>query len=159
NIRLLDNYEVIGLNKSDNSHSRITGVRLRRRDNPQDEESLDTNLVVDASGRGSQTPAWLAALGYPPVEETLVKIDVGYATRIYRRESFSSWKAMAIYPWPMEAKRVGYIFPIEENGWIVTLSGRLHDHPTADEAGFLAFARDLARPDIYEVIKDAVPLS
>jgi len=41
----------------------------------------------------------------------------------------------------------------------VTLSGRLHDHPTADEAGFLAFARDLARPDIYEVIKDAVPLS
>jgi flavin-dependent dehydrogenase len=124
-------------------------------------ESLSTNLVVDASGRGSQTPHWLAALGYPPVEETLIKIDLGYATRIYRRSDSvpGHWKAMSIYPWPPEMTRTGYIFPIEGNAWIVTLSGYLHDHPAGDEDGFLAFASSLARPDIYEAIKHAEPLS
>jgi len=100
-------------------------------------------------------------LGYPPVEETRVKIDIGYATRIYRRpvNAPDTWKAMGIYPWPLGMKRTGYIFPIEGNAWMVTLSGCLHDHPPAEEAGFLAFAGSLAKPDIYEAIKDAVPLS
>jgi|SRR5947209_4975405 len=56
-------------------------------------------------------------------------------------------------------KRIGYIFPIEGDAWIVMLSGYSRDHPPADEAGFLEFARKLARPDIYEAIKDAEPLS
>ena len=162
NVRILDNCEVLGLNGGADHRSGITGVCMRRRrDNVQNEEYLHTNLVVDASGRGSQTPSWLAALDYPPVEETLVKIDVGYATRIYQRPNNAprDWKAMGIYPWPLEMKRTGYIFPIERNAWMVTLSGCLRDHPPADEAGFLEFARKLGRPDVYEAIKDAEPLS
>lgn len=42
----------------------VTGVRL------DDGEEVASDLVVDASGRRSQLPAWLAALGArPPVEE------------------------------------------------------------------------------------------
>jgi 2-polyprenyl-6-methoxyphenol hydroxylase-like FAD-dependent oxidoreductase len=162
NVRMLDNCQVLGLIGGSDQSSSVAGVWVRRRDDhAQSEVGLASNLVVDASGRGSQTPAWLAALGYPAVEETLVKIDVGYATRIYRRPDTvpGDWKVMGIYPWPLEMKRMGYIFPIEGNAWMVTLSGCLRDHPPADEAGFLAFARSLARPDIYEAIKDAEPLS
>ncbi|HEY4036875.1 MAG TPA: hypothetical protein VGL94_23200 [Ktedonobacteraceae bacterium] len=151
---------MVGLISSADSSS-ISGVHIRSCHNVQNEEHLDTTLVVDASGRGSRTPSWLTSLGYPAVEETLVKIGVGYATRIYRRPStFSSdWKAMAIYPWPLDTKRLGYIFPIERNVWMVTLSGCLYDHPSADEVDFLAFAHSLSRPNIYETIKDAEPLS
>jgi 2-polyprenyl-6-methoxyphenol hydroxylase-like FAD-dependent oxidoreductase len=162
NVRLFDNWQVLGLIGAFNHRCGITGVRVRPRGNyAQNEEWLPATLVVDASGRGSQTPFWLAALGYPPVEETLVKIDVGYATRIYRRPESAPvhWKALGIYPWPPGMKRAGYLFPIEGNAWMATLSGCLHDHPPADEAGFLAFARSLARPDMYEAIKDAEPLS
>ena len=90
-----------------------------------------------------------------------MKIDVGYASRVYHRPHNAPhvWKVMGIYPWPLEMKRIGYIFPIEGNAWMVTLSGCLHDHPPADEAGFLEFARKLGRPDVYEAIKDAEPLS
>jgi len=162
NVRIIDNCEVLGLVSGSNNCSGITGVSMRYgRGTVQSQRYLKTNLVVDASGRGSQTPSWLTALGYPPIEETLVRIDVGYASRVYHRPHNAPhvWKVMGIYPWPLEMKRIGYIFPIEGNAWMVTLSGCLHDHPPADEAGFLEFARTLARPDIYEAIKNAIPLS
>ena len=41
---------------------------------------------------------------------------------------------------------------------IVTLGGVLGDHPPTDPDGFLAFARSLRFPDIYETIRDAEPL-
>jgi flavin-dependent dehydrogenase len=41
---------------------------------------------------------------------------------------------------------------------MVTLGGRLGDHPPTDPDGFLAFARSLRLPDIYETIRDAEPL-
>ena len=47
----------------------------------------------------------------------------------------------------------------EGDRWLVTLAGYFGDHPPADEAGFLAFAKSLATPDVYDVIKDAEPLS
>ncbi|GHO72107.1 hypothetical protein KSC_109990 [Ktedonobacter sp. SOSP1-52] len=159
NVRILDGCEVRGLQSTDDSTA-ITGVRIVQRDNGQTEECLEAQLVIDASGRGSQTPRWLGELGYPAIEETTVKVDVGYATRLYRRpEKNHAWKMLGIYPWPLERKRVGYCFSLEDNMWIVTLSGYHGDHPPADEAGYLEFARNLAQPDIYEAIKDAEPLS
>jgi hypothetical protein len=41
---------------------------------------------------------------------------------------------------------------------MVTLAGILGDHPPTDPDGFLAFARSLRFPDIYEAIRDAAPL-
>jgi 2-polyprenyl-6-methoxyphenol hydroxylase-like FAD-dependent oxidoreductase len=42
---------------------------------------------------------------------------------------------------------------------MVTLVGSLRDYPPDDEAGFLAFARSLAQPDLYKAIKDAEPIT
>jgi flavin-dependent dehydrogenase len=49
------------------------------------QETVPADLVVDASGRGSQTPAWLEANGYPKPEEERVRIAMGYTTRLFRR--------------------------------------------------------------------------
>ncbi len=47
----------------------------------------------------------------------------------------------------------------EGERWLVTLAGYFGDHAPATEAGFLAFAQSLATADVYDVIKDAEPLS
>jgi hypothetical protein len=54
---------------------------------------------------------------------------------------------------------VGVIVAQEGERWIVSLGGYLGDHPSADEEGFLEFARSLQRPDIFQVIRDAEKLS
>jgi len=160
NVRVLAGHKVLRLNTSQYSR-RISGVQVRVVDGTRREEELTADLVVDASGRGSQAPQWLKALGYGQVEESLVKVDLGYATRIYRRpKQFpANWKALVIYGTPPQQKRLGAIFPIEGERWNVLLGGLLKDYPPSDEAGFLEYARSLPHPDLYELIKDAEPLS
>ncbi len=139
----------------------ITGVVLRYHSGEQHEEMLSADLVVDTSGRGSHTQQWLNSLGYGNVPETSVKIDIGYATRIYRRpvQLPANWKALFIFGRPPDDKRGGVIFPVQGGYWMVTLAGSLRDYPPDDEVGFLAFARSLAQPDLYEAIKDAEPVA
>jgi 2-polyprenyl-6-methoxyphenol hydroxylase-like FAD-dependent oxidoreductase len=48
---------------------------------------------------------------------------------------------------------------MEGDRWMVTLAGWLGDHAPTDPAGFVEFARTLARPDIYELIREAAPLT
>jgi hypothetical protein len=158
NVRIIDACEVSQLCVR---NDRVTGVVLRHRTGEQHEEELSADLVVDAGGRGSRAPQWLTSLGYGSVQETSVKIEVGYATRIYRcpAQLPAGWKALFIYGKPPDDKRGGVIFPIQGGYWMVTLSGALRDYPPDDEAGFLAFARSLAQPDLYEAIKDAEPVT
>jgi hypothetical protein len=51
------------------------------------------------------------------------------------------------------------VFPIEDDYWMVTLVGRLHDYPPDDEAGFLSYAGSLPEPSLYEAIKEAEPVT
>ncbi len=160
NVRFLHGCEVNSLYANEDS-KRITGVSLIRINEARREETLTADLVVDASGRGSRAPQWLASLRYGNVEEDNVTVDVGYATRTYRRpHSFApNWKLLLIYPTPPQEKRSGLVFPIEDDCWMVTLAGRLHDYPPDDEAGFVAYARSLPEPSLYEAIKEAEPVT
>ena len=158
NVRIMDACEVSQLCAH---NDRITGVVLRYRTGEQHEEALSADLVVDTSGRGSRAPQWLNSLGYGNVQETSVKIDIGYATRIYRCPAHlpAGWKGLFIYGRPPDDKRGGVIFPIQGGYWMVTLIGSLRDYPPDDEAGFLEFACSLAQPDLYEAMKDAEPVT
>jgi 2-polyprenyl-6-methoxyphenol hydroxylase-like FAD-dependent oxidoreductase len=113
---------------------------------------------VDATGRGSPTPKWLAALGYTAPEEEVVNVGVTYTTRLYRR-TVSNEQALAFFcaPAGSHERRGGGVFPIEEDRWIVTLSGRRGEHAPADEEGFLAYARSLPSQDIYQLLSTAEP--
>ena len=85
---------------------------------------------------------------------------MGYASRFYRRpeKTPGDWTGLMIYPKP-PGTRLGVLFPVEDNRWMVTLVGWFGDHPPVDERGFLEFAASLPVPDLYSAIKDAKPVS
>lgn len=157
NVTFIDNTHVMGLATDENRRS-VTGVRVQR---PDGAAVIEASLVVDASGRSSRSPQWLEELGYePPVIET-VEIGLGYTTRTFKRRArdLDGDVGAVIGPRPPDMKRVGFALAMEGNRWMVTLGGWLGEHAPTDPDGFIAFARSLAAPDIYEIVQDAVPLT
>ncbi len=138
---------------------RVTGVMLRTAVEASDKPSIAADLVVDATGRHSKLPQWLAALGYEKPPETQVNSFLGYASRWYRRPNDAIAQGVIIASKPGECKRGGVIYPVEGNCWIVTLSGIAGDHPPSDEAGFLEFAQSLRHPMLYDLLQTAEPCS
>lgn len=155
-VRAEEDCDVTGLVASANG-DRVTGVRLIRRQSGRTEEVLTAGLVVDTAGRGSQLAAWLKALGYEAPEKEKRRIDMSYASRIYRR-SPEQRLALVIGSTP-EQKRAGAMLPLEGDRYVVTLAGMVGVQPPLDHEGFLAYARSLPAPDIYNAIAGAEPLS
>jgi 2-polyprenyl-6-methoxyphenol hydroxylase-like FAD-dependent oxidoreductase len=160
NVRMVENCDVLGL-AADAGRTRVAGVRLiRRQQEKAAAEILPADLVVDAGGRGSRTPAWLAELGYPKPEVELVNVEMGYASRFYeRRPEHVDGDLMVNIAPSIDNKRACGMLAQEGNRWLVTLAGYFGDYPPLDEQGFLAFARSLPVPDVYDVIRTAKPLT
>lgn len=138
---------------------RVTGVRIHRRAAETMEETLQAGLVVDATGRGSRTPAWLRSVGYPTVEEEQVKIDLSYASRRYRLFTDPFDGDQSINPVATPAHPRGAFFhTLGGDQALLSLTGLLGDRPPTDPDGFLAYARSLPVPEIYEAIRTAEPL-
>jgi 2-polyprenyl-6-methoxyphenol hydroxylase-like FAD-dependent oxidoreductase len=124
---------------------RISGVRTHRRDDREVGQRVHADLVIDASGRGSQIPQQLRALGFERPAESAVRIDVGYSTCTFRVPSTPrDWKMLYVVAQP-PAKRGGLILPMEDNRWMCTVVGSHNDHPPTDFAGYLAFAKSCRR--------------
>ncbi|MCM8750595.1 hypothetical protein NET02_15725 [Thermomicrobiaceae bacterium CFH 74404] len=159
NVCAIDGCDALGLVPSE-CNRRVRGVRIIRRAQGSAEEVLEADLVVDGSGRGSRAVKWLEELGYAPPEEEQVTINFGYSTRLYRRrpEHLDGAKVVVSTGSPA-LKRGGVMLAQEGDRWIVSLGGFVGDHPPLDEEGFIAYARSLAAPDVYNVIKEAEPLS
>jgi 2-polyprenyl-6-methoxyphenol hydroxylase-like FAD-dependent oxidoreductase len=126
-----------------------------------DSSRLDADLVVDASGRGSRAAAWLRQLGYPPPAEQIVDAHLGYASRLYHHptDCHNDWQAVFIQAAPPARNRAGVITSVEGERWMVSLAGGARDWPPTDAAGFLAFARSLPSPIVYDAIRQAQPAS
>lgn len=162
-IRFVEGVEVIGL-ETDPARTRVTGVQFKPRsaqgETPAAVETLTGDLIVDALGRRSPSPAWLAALGYPPPAETVVDSFLGYVTRRYRQpEHFDAdWRMLLLAATPPHDPRGGLIFPEENGVWVVMMAGANKDYPPTDEAGFDAFARSLGS-EFYAAVAAAEPIS
>lgn len=165
-LRLHDRVQVTSL-VANADRTRVLGVALRRHAGPDGEpvdlapaRELAADLIVDASGRSSRLPQWLAALGYPPPQESVINASIGYASRLYHRPATcSGWMGAYLQAAPPARTCGGTILPIEGDRWLVTLIGGGGDHPPTDEDGFLAFLRSLPSPILYDAVRAAAPLS
>jgi len=158
NIQAFEDCNVLGL-LTTHDQSRVTGVHFRDRKSDHTEKKITAELVVDAGGRGSHSPAWLEELGYERPREEEVKVGVGYTTCYYRRkpEHLSGLKGVSFLSTPPN-KRLGVMLAQDGNRWVVTLGGYLGDHTSTIYSEFLESARRLPSPEIYNVIKNAEPL-
>lgn len=145
------------------SGSTVSGVRAQRHRSGRGQRGIELSaaLVVDASGRLSKAPEWLAQLGFPRPKETKIDAFWGYASRLYERppEATARWRVLAIHPTPPESTRCGVILSIEGGLWHATLFGSNRDYPPDNDEGFLEFARGLAQPHVYEALRRARPVS
>src|SRR4029453_10362270 len=158
NVAFLGPYDIMGLTATPDGR-RVTGARIHPREGGGAEEVLDADLVVDATGRGSRMPLWLEAIGYaaPPRDEG--RIGLGYATRSYRLpRGLLGGDLAVLHGFTPQHPRGGALQVLDGGRLMVTLGGVLGDHPPTDPDGFLAFARSLRFPDIFETVRDAEPL-
>jgi hypothetical protein len=121
---------------------------------------IEADLVVDASGRGSASPAWLEALGYArPVEEK-IEVGIGYTTRVYRRRPGDLGGKLAVVIAGSDPNwRNGVVLYQAEDRWIVSIGGYFGDHAPDDEQMFAAYAGSLPTSEIHDIVAHAEPLS
>jgi 2-polyprenyl-6-methoxyphenol hydroxylase-like FAD-dependent oxidoreductase len=158
NVSIRDRCEVAGLVTTP-VRDRVTGARVLPRAGGGSEEILTADLVVDATGRGGRTPAWLKEIGYDPPAEEQLRVDVKYASRYLRPRAgaLGDEKLVLVDPVP-ERPAAMALFAQEADRWILTLAGYAGHHPPAEDDGFLAFAQRLAPAHVFAAIRDAEPL-
>lgn len=158
NMQFLEGHKVLGLQSQPDARGnlQVTGVEVQKENSTF---TLDANLVVDGSGRGSQASKWLEQLGYAPPVLSEIPARVGYVTCKYRMPDPDPLKgqALLITPAAPQEKRAGLALPIEDQQWTVTLAGWCGDHPEATHAGILQFAKSLPVPDLYQILAQTEP--
>jgi 2-polyprenyl-6-methoxyphenol hydroxylase-like FAD-dependent oxidoreductase len=138
---------------------RVTGVRVRSRGGVNAEEVLESDLVVAASGRAAQVPAWLEALGYPRPKEERLAVGVLYVSRRVRLRpgAIGDDKLIGIGARPGLPR--GLMLIAQEDHWILTVSGYgAAHHPPTDEDGYLQFVATVAPSDVLAAIRESEPL-
>jgi 2-polyprenyl-6-methoxyphenol hydroxylase-like FAD-dependent oxidoreductase len=152
NVRALTNCAVQDLAFSDDG-GRVRGIAASG-------SVLEGDLVVDTTGRGSRSPQWLEARGYPKPPEDRVEIGLAYTTRFFRRRPQDlNGDIAAIIPPTPEGKRGGVLLAQEGDRWTVTLIAHFVEPAPEELTGFIEYARNLPAPYIYQVVRGAEPVS
>jgi 2-polyprenyl-6-methoxyphenol hydroxylase-like FAD-dependent oxidoreductase len=138
----------------------IEGVRFLRRHDRSDEEMLDADLVVDATGRAGRALRWLDELGFDRPPESELRVDMAYSSRHVRlpEGAFGDDHIVVIGPEP--GRMTGMYFAHQEHGWwILTVFGYGEHRPPRDAAGFADFVRQTAPADLVPSLERAEPFS
>jgi 2-polyprenyl-6-methoxyphenol hydroxylase-like FAD-dependent oxidoreductase len=156
NVKAIAKCSVQGL-IADDSRSAIRGVRAKIDGGA--EQAIMADLVIDASGRGSSSPAWLSQLGYARAEEEKVEIGISYTTRLYRRKASDLGGKMAVVVAGSGPNwRNGALLYHAEDRWVVSIGGYLGDLAPDDDQMFAAYARSLPTSDIHDIVAHAEPI-
>jgi 2-polyprenyl-6-methoxyphenol hydroxylase-like FAD-dependent oxidoreductase len=151
NVELLDGTDVLGLEASEGG-ARVSGVRVCARDAERGERTIAADVVIDATGRGSRTPAWLEALGHraPEVEE--LEVRVSYATRAFRRraQDLEGDRHVIVSGVAPDRPRGGIAFAVTPERWMVLLFAYAGERPSIELEAFRARAASLA-PELASV--------
>jgi 2-polyprenyl-6-methoxyphenol hydroxylase-like FAD-dependent oxidoreductase len=152
----MDGYDVVELT-SNSDRSRITGVTITSHEGG-DKRALTGDLVVDAMGRGSRTPAFLEHLGYDRPAEDEVVMRLAYASQLLRIPP-GMVKELLVIIGPIPGRPTGMaLFTYENSTWLLTAIGMVGREPPADRAGMLEFIEDCTPPLVLSALRCAEPL-
>lgn len=155
-VGFLEGYDIVGLTATVDGR-RVTGARIRSGDGV--EETVEADVVVDTTGRGSRAPVWLEQLGHGRPEVEKVQVGLAYATRAYRLPEGAMGKDQVMLVNAMPGHQRAAVLAEQENGLVrLTMAGMLGDRPPLDPKGFDEFAASLRLPDIFEAVRDGEPV-
>ena len=122
-------------------------------------ETLDADLVVDASGRGAPTLTVLDALCWDRPQMTEIGVDISYATAVVEipSDATTEWKAVLTLPDPPHLALHSVLVPTEDGRWIIAIAD--HNATTRIESwdAFLEASRFLITPTVYNALRYAAP--
>ena len=96
------------------------------------------------------------SIGAAKPDETEIGIDVAYSTAIFEvPKDPPPWKGLLHLPLPPNSSRGAILLPIENGCWMVARGAAHGDAPAGDIEGYMAFARSLRTPTVYDAIKNA----
>jgi 2-polyprenyl-6-methoxyphenol hydroxylase-like FAD-dependent oxidoreductase len=156
NVTLLDDHDVVEL-RSTPDRGRITGVRTVNRRSGE-ESTLAADLVVDATGRGARTPAWLESLGYGrPVEEHVV-VHLTYASQALRMPP-GALHEMAFVIGVVPGRPTGmFLVGCENDTWLFTAMGMARREPPCERTAMYEFAENFTPAHVLAALRAAEPL-
>jgi flavin-dependent dehydrogenase len=91
-------------------NGRVQGVIL-------DDRKIEADLVIDASGRGSQAPNWLESIGFERPAEEKVEIQLAYTTQVFVGGVANTSELFTVVPSTPSGKRGGVI--LAPDGFLV----------------------------------------
>jgi 2-polyprenyl-6-methoxyphenol hydroxylase-like FAD-dependent oxidoreductase len=154
NVTLLDGHDVVGVCADGGG---VTGARVTSL-HGGGSRVMPAGLVVDATGRGSRAPRWLADLGLPVPAEEAVRIDLAYTSRLFDvpDELFDGDIVVVTARFPGQ-HRSSVMQRLEGGRALVTLAGVQGERAPADLAGFTAYAESLPVSATADVVRAATP--
>lgn len=153
NVMIKGSTEVTGL-RATPDRSRVVGVCVTGPD-----PVVDADLVIDAGGRGSRTPAWLSGLGLPTAPEQTVEVGLSSVARRFRsRGRHLDGRLGGTSPAYPGQPHSGLVLAQENETWALAINGWFGETPPTSLAGMLEYARTLDNPDIAEIIRQAEPI-
>ncbi len=131
---------------------RVTGVLL------DSGETVDADLVVDATGRGTRLPAWLEKWGFErPAEET-VDVGIAYASHQFHvPEGLLAEKVVVAGASRNRPLGIGMLF-YEDGNWNVTSFGIGKAPPPQTVEQILDLAGEILPPHVSAALRQATPL-
>ena len=156
NVTVLDGHDIEGFTTSrGRPGDRGTGTRH----GSGAEAALTADLVVDASGRGARTPAFLESLGYGrPVEES-VAVRLVYSSQLLRIPPGTLREMIALVS-PTPGRPTGMaLFGYENDAWMFTVFGMSGQEPPGELSEMVDFATGLVPDHILSAVRAAEPLS
>jgi 2-polyprenyl-6-methoxyphenol hydroxylase-like FAD-dependent oxidoreductase len=124
-------------------------------------QTLDADLVVDASGRCVPTLGLLDALGWKRPETTDVNVDISYVTAVVEIpvDAPSDWKLAVTLPNPPSVSLNAVLLPMEGGRWIVTVVDYGPALRPRHWDDFLDLLKRLNPLTIYDAVRNAAPPS
>lgn len=153
-VRILDNHGIDALTWTAGV---VTGVRVT--DPARQASDITADLVVDATGRGSRTPAFLEQMGYPRPSEDSVTVNVCYSSTSIRIP-VEALHEYAIFDLFRPGRPRGYaMFRCEKDLWTIAAATMGKDvEPPGNVAELMTFLEALMPKDVFEAVRAAEPV-
>ncbi|MFC8981170.1 FAD-dependent oxidoreductase [Streptomyces sp. NPDC057411] len=169
-VAALENVRISGARAADIvlREGRVVGVTTEAPGDASGDETFDADLVVDAMGRNSPLGDWLVRHGWEGAPVDSMRIDLGYATALFRRgDELGSTVIAHSSPGPASdylptVTEPGALAAVEGDRWSVVLAGYADHRPGPDREEFLRRMRRCVDPvrtvaDACEMIGEVRP--